>query len=227
MRPWFIISMLILIAGLIYFNIKQREKQLQRQADLRKERIQSQLELLKSQINPHFLFNNFNTLVALIEEDKENAVEYVERLSDFYRSILHYREKDVIQIQEEFDIIKNYEFLLHKRYGDNIELNIKSNGNLNSAYIVPLTLQMLVENAVKHNVISKTKPLHIEIEKEADRYISVTNNIQKKLTNEPSTGFGLQSIQSRYALLSKIEVQIEETENHFKVRIPILKNEES
>ena len=84
---------------------------------------------------------------------------------------------------------------------------------------------MLVENAVKHNIISKAKPLNIEIALEGDQYISITNNLQKKLTNEPSTGFGLQSIRSRYALLSKKEVQIEETKNQFKVRIPILKNE--
>jgi ligand-binding sensor domain-containing protein len=223
MQPWFLILSMLVIAALIYFIIKERERQLERQADLRKERIESQFELLKSQINPHFLFNNFNTLVALIEEDRPHAIEYVERLSDFYRSILHYREKDLIQIHEEFEIIKNYEFLLHKRYGDNIELTINSNGNLSDAYIVPLTLQMLVENAVKHNVISKSKPLTIEITKEKDQYISITNNCQKKLTNEPSTGFGLHSIQSRYALLSKKEVEIEESEDQFKVRIPILK----
>ena len=108
MQPWFIIFSMLAIATLVYFIIKEREKQLQRQADLRKERIESQFELLKSQINPHFLFNNFNTLVALIEEDDgKHAIEYVERLSDFYRSILHYREKDVIKIQEEFDIGHN------------------------------------------------------------------------------------------------------------------------
>ena len=227
MRPWFLILSIISITALIYFIIKERERQLQRQANLKKERIESQFELLKSQINPHFLFNNFNTLVALIEEDGKHAIQYVERLSDFYRSILHYREKDVIQLQEEFDIIKNYEFLLHERYGDNIELDIKTNGNLNGAFIVPLTLQILIENAVKHNVISKSKPLKIKIEKVGDQYISVTNNLQKKLTNEASTGFGLQSIQSRYALLSKKEVQIEKTKNNFIVRIPILKNNES
>ena len=227
MQPWFLLLLLALITGLIYFIIKVRERQLQRQADLKKERIESQFELLKSQINPHFLFNNFNTLIALIEEDGPHAVEYVERLSDFYRSILHYREKDVIQIREEFELIKNYEFLLHKRYGDNIKLTINSNGSSSGAYIVPLTLQMLVENAVKHNIISKTKPLIIQITTEEDQYISIKNNIQKKLTNEPSTGFGLQSIQSRYALLSKKEVQIEETADQFIVRIPILKNSES
>lgn len=227
MQPWFILLSILSITGLIYFIVKEREKQFQKQADLKKERIESQLELLKSQINPHFLFNNFNTLIALIEEDGPLAIEYVERLSDFYRSILHYREKDVIQIQEEFELIKNYEFLLHKRYGDNIKLTINVNGLSNEAYIVPLTLQMLVENAVKHNIISKIKPLNIEITIEKDQYITITNNIQKKLTSEASTGFGLQSIQSRYALLSKKDVLIEETDNQFKVQIPILKNVES
>ncbi len=226
-QPWFLVVSMLTISGLIFIIVKEREKQLQKQADLKKERIESQLELLKSQINPHFLFNNFNTLIAIIEEDGPLAIEYVERLSDFYRSILHYRENDVIQIQEELELIKNYEFLLRKRYGNNLQLTINSNGILNGSYIVPLTLQILVENAVKHNIISKTKPLNIEIAADTDQYISITNNIQKKLTKEPSTGFGLQSIQSRYALLSKKGVKIEETENHFKVRIPIIKNKES
>ncbi len=226
-QPWFILLSLLSISGLIYFIVKERERQLQKQADLRKERIESQLELLKSQINPHFLFNNFNTLMAIIEEDSSLAIEYVERLSDFYRSILHYREKDVIQIQEELGLIKNYAFLLRKRYGDNIKLTIDSEDFLNGSYIVPLTLQMLVENAVKHNIISKMKPLIIKIAADEGHYISVSNNRQQKLTKEPSTGFGLQSIQSRYALLSKKGVQIEETDDQFKVRIPILKKEQS
>lgn len=225
LQPWFLFLAALAISALIYFIVKTREKQLQKQADLKKERIESQLELLKSQINPHFLFNNFNTLAALIEEDSDLAIEYVERLSDFYRSILHYREKDMIRIDEELELIRNYEFLLQKRYGNNLKLTIHPNGTSHELFIVPLTLQMLVENAVKHNIISKTKPLNIEISCDDDQYISVSNNIQKKITSEPSTGFGLQSIRSRYALLIHKKVQIEETETAFKVRIPILKNE--
>ena len=219
-QTWFVIFAIILLLCLLLAWTKWKSQRIQREADIQKERIESQLEVLKSQINPHFLFNSFNTLITLIEEEPEVATEYVEKLSDFYRSLLQYREKDLIPLQEELELLRNFSFLLIKRFGKNIHVEIPEvNGRV--AFIPPLTLQMLVENAVKHNVISKKNPLFVSIKMNGDR-IFVTNNLQKKLTKEKSTHFGLQSIKSRYDLLGKKLIKIEETENEFKVTIPIL-----
>ena len=221
-QTWFLIIAIILLSGLLYGWTKWKSQKLQREADIQKERVESQLEVLKSQINPHFLFNSFNTLITLIEDEPEAATEYVEKLSDFYRSLLQYREKDLIPLQEELELLRNFSFLLKKRFGENIQVRIPNiNGKV--AFIPPLTLQMIVENAIKHNIISKKKPLRISLEV-IDDEIFITNNLQEKITKEKSTHFGLQSIQSRYDLLDKKEIKIEKTEKEFKVTIPILKN---
>ena len=194
---------------------------MQREASLVREKLESQFEALKSQINPHFLFNNFNTLITIIEENPTIAVEYVEKLSDFYRSILQYREQQTIHLREELKIVKDYTFLLKKRYGDNLRMNIEIE-NLDHVHIVPLTLQMLVENAVKHNVISRHDPLTIRILREDTGYITICNNLQKKIVAEQSTGFGLESIVKRYGLLTDQEVLIRPERHEFKVSIPPL-----
>ena len=188
---------------------------------LKQESIRSQYETLKSQINPHFLFNSFNTLLAFIEESPALAAEYVEKLSDFYRVILAYREMEKISLAEELKLTENFGYLLKKRFGDNFSLEI--NVETNSYFVAPLVLQMLVENAVKHNVIGKNKPLKVRIELQKDDYILVANNLQLKLTAEQSTGFGLNGIISRYSMLSERPVIVEETEQEFRVRVPLLK----
>ncbi len=201
--------------------LRQRDKRREREATLKREKIESQFEALKSQINPHFLFNSFNTLITIIEENPQMAVEFVEKLSDFYRSILQYREMEVISLKEEVELVKNYAFLLQKRFGNSLALHVQNIDE--QAYIAPLTLQILVENAVKHNIISKSRPLDIELNV-SDGYLTVSNNLQKKMALEVSTGFGLQSIVNRYALLIDKAVLIEEGETHFTVSIPIIKN---
>ncbi|GJM35657.1 MAG: hypothetical protein DHS20C18_46580 [Saprospiraceae bacterium] len=219
---WFVLLTLTGGASLVFYLVKTREKRLQREALLKKEKIESKYEALKSQINPHFLFNSFNTLIAIIEEEPSLAVEYVEKLSDFYRSILQYREKELISLDEELNLVNDYAFLLKKRYGDHLKLQV--NIAEKAVYIAPLTLQILVENAVKHNVISKSRPLLIQICLSEKGYICVSNNLQKKLTPSHSTGFGLQSIVNRYGLLSDKKVFIEETAEQFTVGIPVIKN---
>lgn len=222
---WFIILATLLVAGLIYWWIRVRERRMQREASLIREKLESQFETLKSQINPHFLFNNFNTLITIIEEDPNLAVEYVEKLSDFYRSILQYREKELIPLEEELKIVADYTFLLQKRYGTNLKVIVESS-SIEHDYVVPLTLQMLVENAVKHNVISKQDPLMVRILREDSGYITICNNLQKKIVAEASTGFGLESIVKRYGLLIDKKVLIREERGEFKVSIPIMSNNE-
>lgn len=222
-RPWFILLATFSVLGLIYAWMRTRERRLQREASLVREKLESQFETLKSQINPHFLFNNFNTLITIIEENPTIAVEYVEKLSDFYRSILQYREQQTIPLQEELKIVKDYTFLLKKRYGDNLNMLIEIE-DTQVGNIVPLTLQMLVENAVKHNVISRHDPLTIRVLCNDQGYITICNNLQKKIVAEQSTGFGLESIVKRYGLLTDKSVIIREEHQEFSVSIPPLMN---
>ena len=201
--------------------MKRREDILNKEAALKQDKIISQLELLKSQISPHFLFNSFNTLIATIENDPKSAVEFTEHLSDFYRSILHTREKDVITIKEEQELLTSYIFLLHKRHGETLTIKMNLINCLDKK-IVPLSLQILVENAVKHNVVSKSRPLSILISETENGYIEIKNNVQKKLNIEVGTGFGLSSLMSRYQLLTSKKMEIIETNDVFLVRIPMI-----
>ncbi len=221
---WFLGSVLILIGAIFYFIVKAREKRSERQAFLQRDMIESQLQALKAQINPHFLFNSFNTLITIIDENTQKpevAIEYVEKLSDFFRSILQYREQETISLAEELELVQNFGYLLQKRYSSNLRIHTPSPPK--DACILPLTLQMLVENAVKHNVITEQRPLDVYITIEDDEFITVKNNRQPKSNSEPSTKFGLQSIVKRYLLLSDKKVNIESDQKSFIVRIPILK----
>lgn len=217
---WFLILCLLAGSAILYAFIRTREQRFHREATLRRESVESQFEALKSQINPHFLFNSFNTLITIIEENPKVAVAYVEHLSDFYRSIMVYREKDLIALSEEIDLVRNFDFLLKKRYEDSFRLNCQINGQTGS--IMPLTLQMLVENAVKHNIISRAKPLTVDIYTERNAYVVVRNNKQLKIKPEPGTHFGLQSLRHRYTLLNQLPVIVEETDDFFTVKVPIL-----
>lgn len=221
---WFIALCLAAGGGVLYFFVHAREARFHREAALRRESVESQFAALKSQINPHFLFNSFNTLITIIEESPAMAVAYVEHLSDFYRSIMVYREKDLISLGEEMELVRNFNFLLKKRYEENFRLNEGVNGQ--PGYIMPLTLQMLVENAVKHNIISRSKPLVVDIFVEPGGYVVVRNNKQRKIKPEPSTHFGLQSLVNRYALLGMRPVIVEETEAFFTVKVPIIPRNE-
>ncbi|MCB0630881.1 MAG: two-component regulator propeller domain-containing protein [Saprospiraceae bacterium] len=218
--PWFAILITAIMLVGIYLIMRQREKRLEKQAMMRREKLVHQFELLKSQINPHFLFNNFNTLITLIEENPPAAVTYVERLSDFYRSILQYRQSPVIALEEELDLLRNYASILKERFADNLQIRICD--RLQSGYIIPLTLQLLVENAIKHNTVSRNNPLTISISEAEEGYIVVQNNLQKKWRAEASTGFGLESISKRYAILTDKKVKMEKDNTRFTVSIPML-----
>ena len=181
----------------------------------------SQYETLKSQINPHFLFNNLNTLANLIEENPKRAVEYVQQTADYYRSILSLRDKEVINLSEELELIRTFYELQSNRYGENLTMKIAIPDRYLDSLVAPLTLQMLIENAIKHNIISKDKPLTIDVTA-SDEYISVVNNIQKRDQEQPSNGFGLKNITDRYSFFTSKKVEVIENDSTFTVRIPIL-----
>ncbi|MEO6685071.1 MAG: histidine kinase, partial [Dyadobacter sp.] len=189
---------------------------------LEKENIKAHFNALKNQVSPHFLFNNFSVLSTLIETDKEVSIEFVSRLSQAYRYILEQSDFDQIKLHTEIEFLETYMFLLKTRFEDKINLKIQlSDKQTDSYFIVPLTLQLLVENAVKHNQMSVANPLVITISIEDDLLI-VRNPIQLREVTEASTGIGLNNIINRYKLLVNKPVFVENIENQFVVKIPLI-----
>ncbi|NOU38503.1 MAG: histidine kinase [Ferruginibacter sp.] len=224
-RYWFIALCTLLGAAILYWYIKLREAHVKKLQKLENEKIQFQFEVLRNQVNPHFLFNSFNTLISTIEDDPKVAVDYVEHLSNFFRNIVNYRDVDVITLKEEVKLLQTFYYLQHKRYGDSLKLKINiAEADQDAIYIAPLTLQLLLENAIKHNAVSKEAILLVELILEDKNNLLVRNNINSKISNEISTGMGLQNITQRYKILSKQAVKIHNDGKYFSVIIPTLKN---
>lgn len=181
----------------------------------------AQLEFLKMQVDPHFLFNNFSTLTSLIEDNPQLAVEYLQRLSAIYRHMLTDTERDVVPLEEELAFIESYLFLYKTRYQESLIVDVDISDKLREEGIATATLQLLVENAIKHNSISRQKPLKIEIYIE-NGFLVVKNNINQVSKRRESTGIGLKNILERYKLLSTQQVSIEEDKEKFIVKVPLL-----
>jgi LytS/YehU family sensor histidine kinase len=212
---------MLLAIGAVYESI--RFFQLWKTTAVEKEHLErahlaSQLEGLRNQVNPHFLFNSLNTLSYLIPEEPQKAVRFVQQLSKVYRYVLESRDDRVIPLQTELDFLQSYIFLLRERFGENLQVNIQSIDAQHTG-IVPLTLQMLFENAIKHNVISIQKPLKIEVFME-NGHLIVRNNLQKKNQVMDSTGVGLQNIRDRYRMLTDQEVEVIVSQQYFTVVLP-------
>ncbi|KQW99202.1 hypothetical protein ASC72_08910 [Flavobacterium sp. Root420] len=202
--------------------IKWNESELEA-SENKKQALQSELNALKLQLDPHFLFNNLSTLTSLIEENQETAVQYVTNLSAVYRYVLSNRNKNMIVLKTELDFIKEYLFLYQIRYGPSIVINITGETHNLNKFIAPLTLQLLIENAIKHNSFSTTAPLIININYQND-WIIVDNNKSAKFTKEPGEGIGLAHIYHSYKLLGDTIPVIHDLETTFEVRVPLLNN---
>lgn len=183
--------------------------------------LSAQYELLKQQVNPHFLFNSLNTLKYMVESNDKFAVEFILKLSDFYRFTLESRKLDLITLSEELEILDAYMYLQKARFEDGINLLNEINKEHYTAYLPPFTLQLLIENSIKHNVISIDRPLNIHLYSEGD-FLVVSNNLQAKRVAEVSTGIGLENINQRYMHLSGKEVTIDVSEHLFTVKLPII-----
>jgi len=220
---WFFAVTILALGITGYVYIMMREKRIKKKEDALREKIRFQFENLKSQINPHFLFNSFSTLIALIDQDQETAIEYVEELSNLFRNVLEFKDQDVISLSEEFKIIDNYYRLQKKRYGDNLDLIITWIETADQIKIPPLTLQLVVENAIKHNVVSKENPLQIRIFADpVIQYLFVENNLQQKKEDVMSMGIGINNIIDRYNMLTEKKIQIVKTERSFKIGLPFI-----
>lgn len=181
----------------------------------------AQFESLKNQLDPHFLFNSLNVLSSLIEENPENAQKFTTSLSKIYRYVLEQRDKELISVAEELAFAKTYMNLLKMRFENSITFELPEGFENQEAKVVPLSLQLILENCIKHNVVSESKPLHIKISI-VNNQLVIVNNLQKKEVLQERKGVGLQNIVSRYAILTKRSVLVEENENEFKIFLPIL-----
>ncbi len=215
----FIILVITFTISLIIHSISFLEEW--KEAILREEKLKlNVLELeyasLKNQLSPHFLFNSLNALTSLVA-DNDDAVNFVKNLSDVYRYLLDNKDKKTVRLSTEIEFVKSYIYLHKIRFGNNLKANINiKDYNVN---VIPLSLQMLIENAIKHNIVSEEDPLNIEIYSKED-YLIVENNLQIKTIINKSSKIGIENIKKRYKHLTNKEVVIEKSNKKFIVRIP-------
>lgn len=214
----------IIVVGSCYIMelIHQKQKVQVENEKLSTENILNQYEALKNQLNPHMLFNSLNTLQSLVREDKHIAISYIKELSAVLRYTLHDNENKSVTLKEELNFVQAYIYLLKMRFEDNLSFEIVIDESVLNDSLPPMSLQLLIENAVKHNEISNRKPLLIRVGLTTDNYICVSNPIQTKLSTEAGTGIGLANLSKRYRLLYNKEILISADEKTFEVRLPLI-----
>ncbi len=220
-QSWFRILLIAATLFLIYWLSNRRRKAKELADRLTLLSTETKLLNLKSQLNPHFLFNSFNTVIGLIEEDKERSISFVEKLTDFFRSILEIGEAELIGIDTELKLLRDYIHLMTERFGNGLVVHIPE--EMSPSLVPPMSLQLLVENAVKHNIIKENEPLTVSIE-ETEDFIIVSNPYRPRTSIKDSMGIGLENLQERYLILAKREIIIERTENDFRVYLPKIKD---
>lgn len=185
-----------------------------------KESMQATYESLKSQVNPHFLFNSLNALTNLVYEDQDKAVKFIKQLSEVYRYVLDTRDKEVVTLSEELKFVESYKYLQRIRFGDKLHISLTIQNEM--FQLAPLALQMLLENAIKHNEISEEHPLMIKVYQQGNTLV-VENTLHKRIhTAEDSSRIGLDNIRKRYQFLTDQPVKVKETISQFSVSIPLL-----
>ncbi len=196
------------------------EKTTMEKERLEKENIRAKYEALQSQISPHFLFNCFNTLHVLIKESRKLASDFLQQLSKVYRYVLEVHDVEMVRIKSELESLHSYLELMKHRYGMNIKLDIQVTTGAFDKYVAPLTLQMLMENALKHNQFSEESPLNVTIQN-SDNWLIFGNTLRKPVYQASGTGTGLKNLMSRYSLLTGKGIKVEADEERFEVKIPM------
>lgn len=189
---------------------------------LKSRQLRAELDILRDQVSPHFLFNSLNTLVALIPEDPAQAVRFTKALSHVYRYILQHKDKEVVDLGTELDFTEAYIRLMKVRFEDSLRIDVQVDPVHRGLLVAPLSLQLLLENALKHNVASHAHPLHVDIGVENGRTLVVRNNLRRRKGAVEGTGTGLSNVKQRYAILSDRPVDVIETREHFLVALPLL-----
>ncbi len=188
----------------------------------RRHKAQYQYQRLKQQINPHFLFNSLNILDYLVQEQHtERASCFIRKLAEIYRYMLRTEQQPLVRLEEELDFAGMYIDLLKERFVDGLAVDNRIDPSLLNAYIVPCSLQLLIENATKHNIVSAEEPLRIELST-SGRTLSVVNNLQPRTSIHPSTGLGLANIRQQYADITSREIEITKTDSQFIVKLPLV-----
>lgn len=225
-KPSFYFGSLIIAAVVIgvfyvFYYYKHRQENKVKEQKIIAGTASAKFDALKNQLDPHFLFNSLNVLTSLIEEDPNQAQKFTTSLSKVYRYVLEQKNKDLVTVDEELQFAKTYVRLLKMRFEDSIVFEIPDASEDPEAKIVPLSLQLLLENAVKHNVVTSDRPLHIMVY-EVNNTLVVSNNLQEKQVMKKGSGVGLQNIQQRYGILTDRQVEISKNASDFSVRLPIL-----
>lgn len=222
---FYLVSLLIaLVVSAVFYAFyyyKYRQERRVKEQKIIAGTASAQFDALKNQLDPHFLFNSLNVLTSLIDEDPDQAQKFTTALSKVYRYVLEQKNKELVPVDEEFAFARTYVSLLKMRFEDSIIFDIPERSSNPEARIVPLSLQLLLENAVKHNVVTPVKPLHVRVTEE-NGLIVVTNNYQPKQVVRKSSGVGLHNIRQRFALLTDRQVQIRKTDEEFRVAMPVL-----
>ena len=187
------------------------------------ENLQSQYQSLKNQVSPHFLFNSLTALKELIDDDPQNARKYVSHLSLMLRYTLQSNENQTVCLADEIDSVNSYLFLIKMRFGENLKVDFKIDESYRNHRLPPMVIQTLIENAVKHNEVSKRNTLIIKLTTTENNSLVVTNTLRERITHEPGTGIGLANLSKQYQLLCSKEINISRGENEFRVEVPLLK----
>lgn len=215
------ITILAIYEGIYYF--KKIQDYLVEKEVLLKEQTKMQLEALRNQINPHFLFNSLNTLMTIIPENTSLATAYLQKLSQVFRYVLDHRDEHLISLEKELEFIRAYIFLQKERFGEHLKVNLNVDESCTGYKIPTLTLQLLFENAIKHNIISSRKPLQIDLYTEGCQWLIIKNNLQRKDQIQPSTKVGLENIQLRYKYFTTQDIIIKDDGQYFQVTLPLIK----
>ncbi len=216
-----VIAIVVAVVFYAFFYYKYRQESKVKEQKIIAGTASAKFDALKNQLDPHFLFNSLNVLTSLIEENPQQAQKFTTALSKVYRYVLEQKNKDLVSVDEELQFAKTYVHLLKMRFESSIVFDIPETSENPEAKIVPLSLQLLLENAVKHNIVTATKPLHIKVF-EQNGGLVVQNYLQEKQTVKKSSGVGLRNIRQRYGILTDKTVEIEKTDSIFSVRLPIL-----
>ncbi|MGY3795103.1 sensor histidine kinase [uncultured Aquimarina sp.] len=217
-----ILGFALIIFNLFYHSLQQKKEMENKMNDMQKEIMTSKYKSLKNQISPHFLFNSLNTLTSLMYEDRDLASDFVSRLATCYRYILDNREEDLVSLEKELNFLDSFIFMMNVRHEGALSITTHISVNPKDFVIPTLSLQMLVENALKHNYYSKEKPLEITIISVENTSLVVQNNLHVRKRKEESTKLGLKNIEKRYSFYTNENIKIETENGYFKVTIPLL-----
>ncbi|SNY94663.1 Histidine kinase [Flagellimonas pacifica] len=217
-----LLGLTVIFFNMFHFAMNQREEMNKQMEDLKKEMMASRYTSLKNQISPHFLFNSLNTLTSLMYEDRDLASDFVTRLASSYRYILDNKEEDLVSLQKELNFLDAYVFMMEVRHKNAVVIKIDIKVSPDHYWIPTLALQMLIENAMKHNLYSKERPLQISISSIGADALAVKNNLRKRKRKQDTTKLGLENIKKRYSYYTNKQVLVREENDYFEVIIPLL-----